>query len=775
MPLVLDVALSTRQATITEVSLVETFWTNHVGVIVDGNSLTKNAPNRFGNAGAATADSLASDGFAEFSTAENNTTKVAGLSSGDTDQNRGDVDYGFYLQDSGTIQILESGLNRGSFGSYVAGDTFKVQVEKSKVTYWKNGSLLFTSSLTPSFPLLLDTALSTDGATITDVTLVETFWVNQVGVDASAGELVKTEADGFGNSGASTSALLNGNGYGEFTTNESNTSKVAGLSHGDTDQKRQDIDFAIQLRDNGDVQIWEQGFNRGTVGTYVANDRFRVEVTDGVVSYHKNDSLLYTSTRAPTFPLSLDVALSTRGATLNNVVVSESYWTNSVGVLTDLNSLTKNAPTQFGNAGAVSTESLAGDGFAEFSTAENNTTKVAGLSNGDSDQSRGDIDFGIYLLESGSVQVIESGIIRGTVGTYGANDTFRVQTDKGTVTYWQNDALLYTSAVAPIFPLLFDTALATDGATITEMVVIETYWANVAGVKASIGALEKTVADGFNNSGASTSAEINGDGYAEFSTSENDTSKVAGLSNGDDTYTRADVDFGIFLRSNGSIEIWERGFNRGAFGTYAADDVFRVEVNDGTVTYHQNGALLYTSGDSPTFPLVLDVALSTRGSTIKDVVLTETFWTGQVGVLADVNNLTKNAPNGFGNSGAVTSDSLAGDGYAEFSTGEESTSKVAGLSFGDTDQSRGDIDFGVYLLSTGVVRILENGLSRGDFGTYTAGDVFRVEVAGGVVTYWQNASLLYTSIRAPTFPLLVDTSLSTDGATITDVSIVGTP
>ena len=48
----------------------------------------------------------------------------------------------------------------------------------------------------------------------------------------------------------------------------------------------------------------------------------RVAVEGGVVKYRKNGTLVYTSTVAPTYPLLVDTALYTSGATLTNVVLS---------------------------------------------------------------------------------------------------------------------------------------------------------------------------------------------------------------------------------------------------------------------------------------------------------------------------------------------------------------------------------------------------------------------------------------------------------------------
>src|SRR6185503_11369953 len=47
----------------------------------------------------------------------------------------------------------------------------------------------------------------------------------------------------------------------------------------------------------------------------------------------------------------------------------------------------------------------------------------------------------------------------------------------------------------------------------------------------------------------------------------------------------------------------------------------------------------------------------------------------------------------------------------------------------------------------------------------------RVAVEGGAVRYRKNGALLYTSTAAPAYPLLVDTSLYSQGSTLTNVVI----
>lgn len=111
------------------------------------------------------------------------------------------------------------------------------------------------------------------------------------------------------------------------------------------------------------------------------------------------------------------------------------------------------------------------------------------------------------------------------------------------------------------------------------------------------------------------------------------------------------------------------------------------------------------------------------------------------------------------------------EGWLEFTTAENTAQKVAGLSHGDTDRGLTHIDFGIYLRDDGAVLVSEGISVRKRVGSYAPGDVFRVRVTAGVVTYSQNGVRLYRSLAVPTFPLLVDTSLRTPGATIQDVTL----
>ena len=315
-----------------------------VGVVLNSsNGLTKTSQSAGWNAGAISTKTISSNGYVEFSTDELSTGKVCGLNHNNTGQSYTEIDFAISLGAGNIVRIFQNGASINnpstgavSFGPYTTADRFRVAVENGIVKYYKNGALLYTSSLTPTFPLVVDTSLHTPGATISNVVIASRpTWMNLVGVAVnSSGGLTKISQTAGWSAGANSTQILYGNGSVEFSTAEANTGKMCGLSHSSTGQNYNEIDYALSLGGAGLVRIYENNVaitnpNTGSVsfGTYVAGDRFRVATEGGVVKYYKNGVLLYTSNSPPVFPLIVDTSLNTRGATITAPLISGA-WSN---------------------------------------------------------------------------------------------------------------------------------------------------------------------------------------------------------------------------------------------------------------------------------------------------------------------------------------------------------------------------------------------------------------------------------------------------------------
>jgi hypothetical protein len=313
---------------------VAVVWTSAVGVTVSANSLTKTASTAWGNAGAVSTTQIASgDGFVELTASETTTYRMLGLSNGNTNASYEDIDFALY-QSLGQLKVYESGTLKGSFGTYVAGNTLRVAVVGGVVKYSKNGVVFYTSTKTPTYPLLVDAALYTQGATLNNAVIsgasappppsgsVPVVWTSAVGVTVTSNSLTKTAATAWGNAGAiSTQQIASGDGYVEFTASEATSYRMLGLSKGNSNSSYEDIDFAI-YQSLGKIQVYESGTLKGSFGTYAAGNALRVAVVGGIVKYSKNGVVFYTSTKVPAYPLLVDAALYTQGATLNSVVMS---------------------------------------------------------------------------------------------------------------------------------------------------------------------------------------------------------------------------------------------------------------------------------------------------------------------------------------------------------------------------------------------------------------------------------------------------------------------
>jgi hypothetical protein len=113
-------------------------------------------------------------------------------------------------------------------------------------------------------------------------------WTNAVGVSISGNSLTKTAATAWGNAGAASTQTLNsGDGYVEMIVGETGHARIFGLSHTDSNQSWDTIDFGLHCSNhaNNTIYVYESGTERGTFGAYAVGDKLRVAIVSGVVKY----------------------------------------------------------------------------------------------------------------------------------------------------------------------------------------------------------------------------------------------------------------------------------------------------------------------------------------------------------------------------------------------------------------------------------------------------------------------------------------------------------
>jgi hypothetical protein len=490
-PLQVDTSLYSVNSTVNNAVLAGTnlidapenvVWTSAVGVAVSGNNLTKTAPGGWDAGAVSTRQLTSGDGYMEVTLAETNLSRIVGLSRGNTDQGYADVDFSFEIRSDALLTVREFGTALATFGPYATGDILRIAVEGGAVKYYQNATLLYTSSTTPTYPLLVDTSLFSTASTIkeavmwgiTSVPGENVTWTHAVAVAVTGNSLTKSSANAWDGGAVSTRAIGSGDGSVEVIAGETNTDRRFGLSRGDASQHYTDIDYALAVRSDAGLSVWEGSTFVGAVGTYVTGDLLRIVVQGGVVKYYKNATLLYTSTVPPKYPLLVDTALYTMGSTMKNAVISGNLvtaeepvvWTNAVGVTASGSDLTKTGGAGW-DAGASSTRAIqSGDGYMEVTVAEVVLSRIAGLSRGDTDQTKADVDYGVEISADGLLYVWENGVQRSSGVAYAVGDVIRVGVEGGVVRYYRNDTLLYTSTVPPTYPLLLDTSLFETNATL---------------------------------------------------------------------------------------------------------------------------------------------------------------------------------------------------------------------------------------------------------------------------------------------------------------------
>ena len=544
----------------------------------------------------------AGDAFVDFVPTQTNTHRIAGFTAVSSTSRFEDFNFGVLLSAQGVALIYESGTAVRSIGAYAAGDRFRISLAGGVASYWRNEELLYTSTRPVTYPLRMAAAFYTPGAAIgstrfvlaTDTTAWDAqtgeavMWTHVDGVSAPPGRLTKPGADGWNAGAVSTKLIGGGDGYVDFTASGAPGYRIAGLSTHDADQDFASVVFGILLTAEGNVLISERGRARGSAGQYAAGDRFRVSVSDGIVRYWQNQLLIYTGTEPPAYPLLVDTALYSSGVSIDQATLAGALqsditgWSSVSGVSVTATSVMKLATTGW-NAGAVSKKALlSGDAFVEFTASETTSYRICGLTTRTSVTAFEDVGFGVLLTDAGTIALYESGSYVGPFGPYSSGDRFRVSLASGIVRYWRNDALLYTSARVPSYPLRAGTALYTTGATVSGVAFVlardnaawdgqtgrDVAWTNVVNVTASGNSLSDPESGGWSAGAMSDSAISSGDGYMELTATEAGTYRAAGLSRGDTDQAFEDIDFALLLTAEGTVTVYEAGEYRGGFGSY---------------------------------------------------------------------------------------------------------------------------------------------------------------------------------------------------------------
>jgi hypothetical protein len=320
-----------------------------------------------------------------------------------------------------------------------------------EVSYWRNGVWLYTSGVSATFPLVVDTSLYTAGATLKDV---------RVAGVAGSGEASLTIGDVTVQEGD------DGTTEAVFRLELSDPSdQVVRVEYHSADQ-------TAVLGEDYDPVAGSLSFAPG-----VTARELQVAV-HGDAETESDESFVVALENVTGAALGQGVATGTivddDGPPVEAVV-----WRNLVGVRElEGGVLKKKAATASGwNAGASSEQVIVADGYVELVASETTTRRMLGLSHSDDGVDATDIDYGIELTEDGKLRIRELGRLQRdeagsrVFGVYATGDRLRIAVESGEVAYYRNGERLYTSTAIPSGPLHVDTSFYTPTATLQEVFV----------------------------------------------------------------------------------------------------------------------------------------------------------------------------------------------------------------------------------------------------------------------------------------------------------------
>ena len=236
--------------------------------------------------------------------------------------------------------------------------------------------------------------------------------------------------------------------------------------------------------------------------------------------------------------------------------------------------------------------------------------------------------------------------------------------------------------------------------------------------------------------------------------------------------------------SNGVVEIREGGTYRGDFPAAAGDQLSIVVGAGGVVRYLNNDAVVYTSSVVNSAALRAGALFAGAGGEVAGVVLmgssgpppppppggANVTWSEGVNVETATGTIRKTSGcEGCFDAAARSTQQISGDGSLEFIVDDPDPVLLAGLTAAFGSGSPSEIDYGIRI-QNGWAEVRENALYRADVHVQ-AGDVFRITVTAGIVTYSHNREVFYTSADPATFPLFAAVTIAEIGASISGVTI----
>jgi hypothetical protein len=122
------------------------------------------------DAGASGVETIAGDGFVEFTPTDTAKAWAVGLSDVDTNVNYTTIDYGFlFANAAATFEIVENGVTKTAPAAYAAGNVFRVEKRDGGIAYFRNGEMVNVSNVSSLVAVRVDASFNTAASTVDGV------------------------------------------------------------------------------------------------------------------------------------------------------------------------------------------------------------------------------------------------------------------------------------------------------------------------------------------------------------------------------------------------------------------------------------------------------------------------------------------------------------------------------------------------------------------------------------------------------------------------------
>ncbi|RED97901.1 fibronectin type III domain-containing protein [Marinoscillum furvescens] len=304
-------------------------------------------------------------------------------------------------------------------------------------------------------------------------------WTEIIGADLKYGQLLKTAAYGWGNSGAVSEETIpyGSDGWVSMRIEDPDKADLAfGLSSENINNNPTSIDFGFELsRHNRAFWIREKG-DRRYMGSFSMGDVFKIERKASVIYYYQSGQLIATSNQQSKSALMADVALLHTGVTLfDGKMGADSKgnpaqyvnWVEVKGAKVESTRLVKTAKYGWGNAGAATASNIPAhaDGWLQMTIGDASKANLAiGLSPYNPDDHPETVAYGFELSQYNNAYWKREGSQRTYLGSFDTGDVLRVERKGHEMRYLRNGNIIARSSISNAPELVGDVSLLHTGA-----------------------------------------------------------------------------------------------------------------------------------------------------------------------------------------------------------------------------------------------------------------------------------------------------------------------